>query len=166
MLYLLPWYYTTIFFCHRLSDGLHCKSRPFTYVLRKDIPPLYRRSKCTPFRQNVLNEISRKSNLNRTTWLKFCDGSFTIVTPINCFVIELISYRFINYCNDSLFAGMTLVLKSQVHCSGVIQWWDCSSLASTALLVEQGCGAGTQISGSCSSIYKLLDPAPEPFGPK
>ena len=74
-------------FCHRLSDGRHCTSRPFTYVLRKDMSTLYRRLKCTPFRKNVLNEISRKSNLNRTTWLKFCDRSFTIVTPINCFVI-------------------------------------------------------------------------------
>jgi len=38
---------------------------------------------------NLLNfsEISRKSNLNRTTSLKFCDESFTIVTPINCSVI-------------------------------------------------------------------------------
>jgi len=45
------------------------------------------RSKRTPFRKNVLNEISRKSNLNRTTWLKFCDGSFAVVTPINCSVI-------------------------------------------------------------------------------
>jgi len=37
----------------------------------------------------VLNvsEISRKSNLNRTTSLKFCDEMFTIVTPIDCSVI-------------------------------------------------------------------------------
>jgi len=28
---------------------------------------LYRRSKCTPFRKNVLNEISRKSNLKQLT---------------------------------------------------------------------------------------------------
>jgi len=38
--------------------------------------------------KNALNEISRKSNLNLNTWLKFCDGSFTIVTPINCSMIE------------------------------------------------------------------------------
>ena len=37
--------------------------------------------------EKMFNEISRKSNLNRTTWLKFCDGRFTIFTPINCFVI-------------------------------------------------------------------------------
>jgi len=32
----------------------------------------------------ALNEISRKSNLNRITC---CDGSFTVFTPINCSVI-------------------------------------------------------------------------------
>ena len=37
--------------------------------------------------KNVLNKISLKTNLNRTTWLSFCDGSFTVVTPINCFVM-------------------------------------------------------------------------------
>jgi len=45
---------------------------------------LYHRSKRTLFRKTVLivSVISRKINLNRTTWLKFCDGSFTIFTPI------------------------------------------------------------------------------------
>jgi len=28
--------------------------------------------------EKMFNEITRKSNLNRTTWLKFCDGCFTI----------------------------------------------------------------------------------------
>jgi len=48
----------------RLSDHLHCTNRPFAYVLtlRKDMSILSRRSKRTPFRKNLLNEISRKSN--------------------------------------------------------------------------------------------------------
>jgi len=45
-----------------------------------------RRSKSKPFRKNVLYEVSRKSNLNRTLSLKVCDESFTIVPPINCSV--------------------------------------------------------------------------------
>ena len=59
---------------------------------------------------------------------------------------------------------MTLLHKSQVHCSGVMQWWDCSSLVSAALLAEQGCGAGTQISVSGSSFERLnfLAPSPPP----
>jgi len=56
---------TIIFF--RLSDHLHCPNRPFTYVLRKVLFTLSRRSKRSPFTKNVLNEISRKSNLNRIT---------------------------------------------------------------------------------------------------
>ena len=40
-----------------------------------------------------------------------------------------IPFNWLNYCNDSLFAGMTLTLhKIQVLCSGVIQWWACRSL--------------------------------------
>jgi len=34
---------TQQYFCHRLSEDLHCTNRPFTYVLRKDT--LSRRSK-------------------------------------------------------------------------------------------------------------------------
>jgi len=46
----------------------------------------------------------------------------------------------LNSCNASLFAGMTPTLhKSQVRCSGVIQWWTCSSLISGALPAEAGC---------------------------
>jgi len=61
-------------------------------------------------------KISRKSELSS-------------LTPINWF----------NSCNDSLFAGMTLTLyKSQVHCSGVVQWWACSSLLSAPLPAEAG----------------------------
>jgi len=74
-------------FRRRLSDHLHRTNRPFTYALRKGMSAPYRRSKRTPFRKNFLNEISRESNLNRTTWLQVWDGSFAIVTPINCSVI-------------------------------------------------------------------------------
>ena len=42
--------------------------------------------------------------------------------PINWFIS----------CNNGLFAGTTLTLhESQVHCSGVMQWWTCSLLMST-----------------------------------
>ena len=51
-------------------------------------PPVsYATSQRTPFRKNVLNEISRKSNFYRTTSLKFCHGSCTIVTTVNSSVI-------------------------------------------------------------------------------
>ena len=65
-------------FSHTLSDHLHCTNRPFTCVFRNDMSTLSRRSKRTPFRNNVLNETSR---------LKFCDRSCTIVTTLNCSVI-------------------------------------------------------------------------------
>jgi len=74
--------------CHRTSAHLHCTNRIFTYVLRKNMSTLSRRSKRILFRRKVLNEISRKSKLNHTTWLKFCNWSFTIVTPTNCSVIS------------------------------------------------------------------------------
>jgi len=55
---------------------------------------------------------------------------------------------------------MTPMHKSQIHCSGVMQWWNCSSLVSTASLAEQGCGAGTQISGCGSGHLNFLAPVP------
>jgi len=61
---LLPWRYTTAYLCHRLSNDLHFTNRPYTYVLRKNMSALSRRSKRTLFRKNVLNEIPGKSNLN------------------------------------------------------------------------------------------------------
>jgi len=61
-IFLLPWHYTTIFFVID-SEHMHCANRPFTYVLRKDMSTLSRRSKRTPYRKNVLNELSCKSNL-------------------------------------------------------------------------------------------------------
>jgi len=48
-------------------------------VLKKDISTLVRRPKRTPFGKSVLNAISHKINLNRTTWLKFHDVKFVIV---------------------------------------------------------------------------------------
>jgi len=51
-----------------------------------------------------------------------------------------------NYCNDRSFAGMTLTLhNSQIHRSGVIQWWACSSLTSAYLPAEAGCETCEQI---------------------
>jgi len=34
-----------------------------------------------------------------------------------------------NSCNNTSFIGMALALhQSQLHCSGVVQWWACGSL--------------------------------------
>jgi len=42
---------------------------------------------------------------------------------------SLILISWVNSCNDSLFADMTLTLhKSQVHCFGNMQLWACSSI--------------------------------------
>ena len=57
--------HNNLFYCHRLSTHPHFTKRPLTCVLRKDMWILSRRSKPTPFRKNVLNEISGKSNVNR-----------------------------------------------------------------------------------------------------
>jgi len=44
-------------------------------------------------------------------------------------ISSLILISWVNSCNDSLFADMTLTLhKSQVHCFGNMQLWDCSSI--------------------------------------
>ena len=44
-----------------------------------------------------------------------------------------------NSCYDSLFASITLTLhKRQVHCSGVMQWWVCSSLMRPLLPAKAG----------------------------
>ena len=62
-------------FFHTLPDHLHCTNRPLTYVLRKDMSTLSRRSKRRPLRKNVLNEISRKSKLNRLLDWSFAMGA-------------------------------------------------------------------------------------------
>jgi len=50
-----------------------------------------------------------------------------------------IPIKLIYSCIDSLFAGLTsTVHKNQIHCSGVVQWWVCSSLMSAALPVCRG----------------------------
>jgi len=53
---------------------------------------------------------------------------------------NFIQITWFNSCNDSLFSGITLILhKSQVHWSGVMQWWACSSHMSSHLPTEAGC---------------------------
>ena len=53
------------------------------------------------------------------------ESKFYRKPDINC----SIPLNWLNYCNYSLFANMTLTLhKSQVHHYGVIQWWACRSL--------------------------------------
>ena len=45
-----------------------------------------------------------------------------------------------------LFAAITLTLhRSQVHCSGAMQWWACSSLMSAPLPAEVSCQTCKQI---------------------
>jgi len=53
---------------------------------------------------------------------KFRKSEVNILIPINWF----------NSCNNTLFTGMALTLhKSQLHCSGVMQWCTSSLLMST-----------------------------------
>jgi len=41
---------------------------------------------------------------------------------------------------------MTLTLhKSQVHCTGVTQWWACSSLVPALFSAEAGCETGKRV---------------------
>jgi len=40
-------------FSHRLPDHLHCTNIPFTCFVRKGMSTHFRRSKRTPFRENV-----------------------------------------------------------------------------------------------------------------
>jgi len=50
---------------------------------------------------------------------------------------SLIPIIWFSSCNNSLFSGMMLTLhKSQVHCSGVMQWRACNSLT---LFAEASC---------------------------
>ena len=47
--------------------------------------------------------------------------------------------------------------KSQVHCSGVMQWWACSSLMSAPLLAEAGCETCERIVRKTNAmrLYKI-----------
>ena len=54
-----------------------------------------------------------------------------------CWVSNLTLIDWLHSCNHSSFVGTTLTLhKSQVHCSGVMQWWVCSS-SSPALCLQR-----------------------------
>jgi len=58
-------------------------------------------------------------------------------------------------CNDSLVANVTLRLqKSQVQCSGVIQWWTCSSLMPAHLPADAACETFERIVSYCWSILR------------
>jgi len=53
-------------------------------------------------------------------------------------ISSLIVVTWVNSCNDSWFADVTLTLhKSQVHCSGNMQWWACSLLNPLLCLQRQ-----------------------------
>jgi len=45
-----------------------------------------------------------------------------------------------NSCNNTLFTSMALTLhKSQLHCSGMMQWWACCSFMSTPSPADLRC---------------------------
>jgi len=49
-------------------------------------------------------------------------------------VSSSIPINWLNFWNATVFFGMTLTLhNSQVHCSGIMQWWACNSLVFTPL---------------------------------
>ena len=99
------------------------------------ISPLFRRSKHTSFRKNVLNEISRKSNLNRTTWLKFRNGSFTIITPINCSVWSSGQQHFVWSKTDTLTTTSTSqLIVTSAHYTIIVKAFDCEEYLVANLL--------------------------------
>ena len=65
---------------------------------------------------------------------------------------SLIPIYSLNSCNGSLFAGtigLLTLYKSQVHCFGVMHWWNCSSLESAPCLQRQ-------VAEICERIVLLL----------
>ena len=62
-------------------------------------------------------------------------------------MITVILLNWFKSCIGSLFADMTLTLhKSQVHCTGVVQLWACSSLVSALFPAEEAiCETGKRI---------------------
>jgi len=67
-------------------------------------------------------------------------------------ISSLIPISWVNYCSDSLFANMTLTLqKKSVHCSGIMQSWNCSSLNPLPL----GCKCRLRKSGANFSAISL-----------
>jgi len=61
-------------------------------------------------------------------------------------ISSFILISWVNSCNDSLSADITLTLhKSQVHCSGNMQWLACSSLNSLLCLQTQVAKLGSEL---------------------
>jgi len=78
------------------------------------------------------------------------DQKYLEILKINIFYFR---NNWFNSCYDSLFAGMTLTLhKRQIHCSGVIQWWACSSLMSPLLSAK----AGAKVANGLFYCWSLL----------
>jgi len=62
----------------------------------------------------------------------------------------LIPINWFNFCNNTLFTGMALTLhKSQLHYSGVMQWWACSSLMTTPSSAESRCQLASALFYCC-----------------
>ena len=65
-----------------------------------------------------------------------------------------VNSNWFNSCNDSLFAGMTLALhKSQLHCSGVMQWWAAVHACRLICLLRQVAKLARRSFG-CSSLLR------------
>ena len=86
--FLLPWHDTTnFFFIDSLTIFTAQIVHPRMYWGKICLHSFADQKVAKTFGKDVLNEISRKGNLNRTTWLMFCDGSFAIDTRIDFSVI-------------------------------------------------------------------------------
>ena len=122
-------------FYHRLSDHLHCTNRPFTYVLRKDISTLSQIKTYIALKK-CYNEISRKSNLNRITWPKFCDGNFKIFTPINCSTRSSGQQRCVWSKTDTLTitTNTSQPIVTSAHYTVIAKALDCEEHLATNLL--------------------------------
>jgi len=91
-------------FYHGLSDHIHCSNRPFTYVLRKDTLTLSRIKTYTVYKKCSQRIITQKQP-EPCCLTEICEGSFTIVTPIQTLALRqaseesacfLLSY----FCDD------------------------------------------------------------------
>ena len=93
----------------------HCHGHPQGGGQNGHLPP--------PWKFELRTKISKKTEVR-------------ILIPITSF----------NSCIDSLFAIMTLTLQnSQVHYSGFMQWWICSSFMSARFPAEASCETSKRI---------------------
>jgi len=78
-IFLLPWHYTTLYL---VTDSLAIFiAQIFHSRMYWGKICLHSLADWNVYQKKSSQRNITQSNLNRTTWLKFCDGSFTIVTP-------------------------------------------------------------------------------------